>query len=153
MDDSALRDEILKDPEKIGYAPAVATGSANQVADLLNAPRYDGLGKVEITPVLIWLAKYGVMARLRAAVNGADPSIASIAEVALLLVQNPNIPALDVGLSDVQMMLGALVQADVIPEDAAAELSALAAVRQSRAEVLGLGVVTADDVSRTLAEV
>lgn len=151
MDLKRLQAEILEDPAGIGYAGAVAKGSANQVADLLNAPRFDGLGKVEITPVLIWLAKYGIMARLRAAALDTDHAeIASIAEVALLLVQNPNIPALDVGLPDVQFMLDALVQAAIIPSQAADELRALATVKRSRAEVLGLPAVTADHVSMAL---
>jgi hypothetical protein len=150
MDTQALHSEIINDPAGLGYAADVATGSANHVADLLNAPRYDAYGKVLITPVLIWLAKYGIMPRLRAATQGDDKAIAGIAEVAMMLVSNPNIPALDVGLLDVQVMIDHLVTAGVIPVDAASELMDLATVKRSRAEVLGLGVVTADDVSRAL---
>ena len=50
------------DPDGPGTArlcDALATGSDNQVADLLNMPRYPGYGPIPITPVLIWLAKWG----------------------------------------------------------------------------------------------
>jgi len=150
LDYDALRTEIQTDPAQLGYGPAVATGSHNQVAALLNEQRYPAYGKVEITPVLIWLAKWGIMPRLRAAMQSDNPAIAGIAEVAMMLVSNPNIPALDVGLPEVQQMLTALVQAGVIPLEASDELLNLAATKQSRAEVLGFGTITADDVSRAL---
>jgi hypothetical protein len=145
-----LHDELSKDPQALGYAPLLAAGSANGVADLLNAPRYDALGKVGITPLLEWIAAYGVMARLRAAATGENAQVASIAEVALMLVSNPNIPALDLSRPRVQQMLGALTQAGVIPQEAHAELLALATVRVSRAQQLGFGTVTADDISRAM---
>ena len=47
---SALHDELTNDPESMGYAPLLAAGSHNQVAALLNEPRYDALGSVLITP-------------------------------------------------------------------------------------------------------
>ena len=145
-----LHDELTNDPEGLGYAPLLAAGSANAIADLLNAPHYDALGKVGITPMLVWIAKHGVMARLRAAAAGDNAQIASIAEVAMLLVQNPNISAIDFGLSDVQAMLAALAQAGVIPQDAYTEVLTLATVHVSRAQQLGLGTVSADDVSRAM---
>lgn len=67
---SALRNELTLDPAGLGYAPLVAAGSANQVAALLNEPRYEALGRVAITPLLEWIAVHGIMARLRAAVAG-----------------------------------------------------------------------------------
>jgi hypothetical protein len=147
-----LHDELTNDPAGIGYAPALAAGSHNVVAALLNAPQFDALGSVGITPMLIWIAKYGVMARLRAAAAGDNPQIASIAEVAALLVQNPNISAIDFSLPDVQAMLAALAQAGVISAEAYQEVVALATVHVSRAQQLGLGTVSADDVSRAMAE-
>ena len=150
MDYTALRAELTTDPAKLGYGPLLAAGSANRVADLLNAPTQAGLGKVGITPMLIWIAKYGVMARLRAGAASSDPALASISEVALMLVNNPNIDAIDFGLPDVQAMLGALAQAGVIPADAYQELTDIATVQRSRAQVLGLGYVSADDVSRAM---
>lgn len=142
-----LRNELIMDPHGLGYAPLLAAGSANQVADLLNEPRYETLGSVPITPLLEWIAVHGIMARLRAAVAGTDAQVASIAEVALMLMSNPNIPALDLSRPRVQEMLGALTAAGVIPEDAHTELLELGTVQQSRAQQLGLGTVTADDVS------
>jgi len=146
----ALRDELTNDPAGLGYAPLVAAGSHNAIAAALNEPRYDALGSVPITPMLEWIAAYGIMARLRAAAAGSDAQIASIAEVALMLVSNPNIPALDLSRPRVQTMLDALMQAGVIPQDAYAEVLALATIRTSRAHQLGLGTVTADDVSRAM---
>lgn len=150
LDLDALRTEIMLDPEQLGYGDAVESGSDNQIAGLLNAPRYPAYGKVEITPVLVWLAKYGIMPRLRAATSSANQTIAGMAEVAILLVNNPNIPALDVGLPEVQQMLTALVQAGAIPGEASDELLTLATVQRSRAEVLGFGTVTADQVAKAL---
>ena len=103
-----LRNELTLDPAGLGYAPLLAAGSANQVAALLNEPRYETLGSVPITPLLEWIAVHGIMARLRAAVAGTDAQVASIAEVALMLVSNPNIPALDLSRSRVQKMLQVL---------------------------------------------
>ena len=148
LDLDALRTEIQTDPDKLGYAGALATGSDNQVADLLNMRRYPGYGPVAITPVLIWLAKWGIMPRLRAATQSDKPDIAGIAEVAMMLVSNPNIPALDVGLPEVQQMLSALVIADVIPLAASEELLTQGMVQRSRAEILGMNTVTADQVAQ-----
>ena len=142
-----LRDELTNDPAGLGYAPLLAAGSANQVAAMLNEPRYDALGSVPITPLLEWIAAHGVMARLRAAAARDNAEIASIAEVALMLVSNPNIPALDLSRPRVQAMLAALTQAGVITQGAHDELLALATVHVSRAHQLGLGHISADDVS------
>ena len=150
MDYTALRQELTTDPAKLGYGPLLAAGSANRVADLLNAPTQAGLGSVPITPLLEWIAAHGIMARLRAAAASSDAAVASIAEVALMLVSNPNIPALDLSRPRVQAMLGALAQAGVIPADAQAELMGMATTYVSRAEVLGLGAVSADDVSKAM---
>lgn len=150
MDYDALRAELINDPAKLGYGALLAAGSANRVADALNAPTQTGLGKVGITPMLIWIAKHGVMARLRVGATVGDPALASISEAALMLVNNPNIDAIDFGLPDVQAMLGALAQAGVIPADAYQELTSIATVQRSRADVLGLGMVSSDDVSRAM---
>ena len=40
---SELRNELTMDPHSLGYAPLLAAGSANQVAALLNEPRYEAL--------------------------------------------------------------------------------------------------------------
>ena len=150
MDYTVLRAELTNDPAGLGYGPLLAAGSANRAAALLNEPTQAGLGKVAITPMLIWIAKHGVMARLRAGTAASDPALASISEVALLIINNPNIDAIDFGLPDVQAMLGALAQAGVIPADAYQELTSIATVQRSRADVLGLGAVSADDVSKAM---
>jgi len=150
VDYDALRNELTTDPAGLGYAPLLAAGSANQVADLLNASTQQGLGSVLITPLLEWIAAHGIMARLRAAAAGEDADVASIAEVALMLVSNPNIPALDLSRPRVQAMLGALTLASVIPADAQAELLGMATTYVSRAQVLGWAYVSADDVSRAV---
>ena len=67
-----------------------------------------------------------------------------------MLINNPNIDAIDFGLPDVQAMLGALAQAGVIPANAYQELTGIATVQRSRAQVLGWGYVSADDVSRAM---
>jgi hypothetical protein len=150
MDYTALRAELTNDPAQLGYGPLLAAGSANRVADLLNERTQQALGSVAITPLLEWIAAHGIMARLREAAAGEDADVASIAEVALMLVSNPNIPALDLSRVRVRGMLTELAQADVIPADTAQELIALATTYVSRAQVLGLGYVSADDVSRAM---
>jgi hypothetical protein len=150
MDYVALRAELTTDPAKLGYGPLLATGSANRVAALINESTQQGLGSVPITPLLEWIAAHGIMARLRAAAAGEDAAVASIAEVALMLVSNPNIPALDLSRVRVQQMLGALGAAGVIPAEAQAELMGMATTYVSRAQVLGLGAVSADDVSKAM---
>lgn len=147
---TTLYHELTTDPEELGYAPLIAAGSHNRVAELLNRPRYAALGKVSVTQTLIWIAKHGIMARLRAAAQGSDQAIASIAEVAMMLVSNPNIAEIDLGLSDVQTMLSSLVAAGVIPQAAEDELLAVAMVQRSRAEVLFSRSVSVDEVSEVL---
>lgn len=147
-----LHDELINDPNGIGYADPIAAGSHNVLADLLNTPRYGELGSVGITPMLEWIAAWGIMARLRAAVNGPDQSLASIAEVALMLVSNPNISSIDFSRPRVQQMLTVLATAGVFPQDAYDELEMLATTQVSRAKQLGLGTVTIDDISRALEE-
>lgn len=153
MDYLALRAELQTDPAGLNYAPFIEVGSHNIVAALLDLPRYPRPGSVTVSTVLIWAAKHGVLAKLRAAAAGDNPQVASIAEVALLLVQNPNIPAIDLALPDVQEMFGVLVAAGVIAADERDELFVLGTVALSRADVLGLGIVREDDVARDLAEV
>ena len=150
MDYTALHAEITDDPADLGYAPFVAAGSHNQIAELLNEPRDPGPGAIGVADALIWIAKYGMMARLRAAAQGDNAQVASIAEVALLLVQNPNIPAIDLALPDVQTMFAVLVQAGVVTADERDELFAESEVVRSRAETLGLGRVNAEDVAKAL---
>ena len=82
------------------------------------------------------------------AAQGNSMELAGIAQVGLLLTQNPNIPTIDLGLEDVQQMFAALVQAEVISAAQRDELFASGVHLRSRADVLGLGYVSADDVSR-----
>ena len=149
---STLRDELINDPEGLGYAGPLATGSHNAVADMINTPRYPALGSVEITPLLEWIADHEIMARLRTAASGGDTALASIAEVALMLVSNPNIPSLDLSRPRVQRMLGALYAGGAVSTEAYEELLDMATIQVSRAMALGLGTVAADDVSRAIAE-
>ena len=69
-----------------------------------------------------------------------------------MLVANPNIPALDLSRPRVQQMLATLTAAGVITPAAHDELLELATVHVSRAQKLGLGTVTADDVSRAMED-
>lgn len=149
---TTLYHELTTDPEELGYAPLIAAGSHNRVAEMLNRPRYAALGTIGIAQALIWMAKHGILARLRAAVQGNDPTIASIAEVATMLVSNPNIAEIDLGLTDVQTMLSSLVAAGVIPQTAEDELLAAAMVQRSRAEILFGRSVSVDEVSEVLNE-
>lgn len=153
MDYLALRAELREDPAGLNYAPIIGVGSHNIVAALLNIPRYPRPGSVTVSTVLIWAAKHGILAKLRAAAAGENPQVASIAEVALLLVQNPNIPAIDLALPDVQEMFDVLTAAGVIAVEDRDELFLLGTVSLSRADIIGLGIVREDDVARALAEV
>jgi len=150
MDYAALRSELTTDPLGLGYAPLLEVGAANQVADALNEPRYPTDGPVTIERVLRWAAKYAVLPRLQLAAQSDNMALAGIAQVGLLLTQNPNIPTIDLGLEDVQQMFAALVQAEVISAAQRDELFASGVHLRSRADVLGLGYVSADDVRRAM---
>lgn len=150
MNTTILKQELQQDPLRLGYAPLLAVGAANQVADLLNAPRYPTDGPVTIEQVLRWAAKYAVLPRLQVAAQSDNMALAGIAQVGLLLTQNPNIPTIDLGLEDVQQMFAALVQAEVISAAQRDELFAAGVTLRSRADVLGLGTVSADDVTRAM---
>lgn len=152
MNYDVLHDELTQDPAGLGYAPLLASGSDNAVAALLNEARYPTDGRITIERLLRWAAKYAVLPRLQQATQSENQQIAGIAQVGLLLTQNPNIPVIDLGLPDVQQMFGALVEAGVITADERDELFAAGVRLRSRAEVLGLGTVAADDVSRAREE-
>jgi hypothetical protein len=151
---SALRDELTRDPEALGYAPMLAAGSHNVVAAALNERRYPADGPITIERLLRWAAKYSVLPKLEiAAANTENIQIAGIAKVGLLIAQKSSITELDLGLEDVQQMFAALVAAGVISADERDELFAAGVRLRSRADLLGLGTVTADDVSRAVTEV
>mgnify|MGYP000917485113 FL=1 len=150
MNTTILKQELQQDPLGLGYAPLLAVGSANQVAALLNESRYPTDGPVTIEQVLRWAAKYAVLPRLQVAAQSDNMALAGIAQVGLLLTQNPNIPTIDLGLEDVQQMFAALVQAEVISAAQRDELFAAGVTLRSRADVLGLGTVSADDVTRAM---
>jgi hypothetical protein len=152
MDIAALRNELTTDPAGLGYAPLLDAGSANQVAAALNEPRYPTDGPITIERLLRWAAKYAVLPRLQVAAQSDNIALAGIAQVGLLLTQNPNIPEIDLGLEDVQQMFAALVEAEVISAAQRDELFASGVHLVSRADVLGLGYVSADDISRAVVE-
>lgn len=153
MDYNKLKQELLQDPEGIGYLALLESGAHNVIEEVLNQKQYTRYGTVGIDKTLIWLAKYGVLPRLRAASNGVNTEVASIAEIAILMVQNPNIASIDLGNTEVQTMFDVLVSAGVIQINEKDDLFAQSEVLKSRSEVLGLGFVSSGDIANVAAEV
>lgn len=145
-----LTDEIMNDPEGVGYQPHVDAGDHAAVAALLNEPRYQTTGAREITSreLLVWGGGEGRLARLRAAVGNDQlpDTIRSMADAALRMLQRED-TTLDMSRPEIVGMIDALVQASVLTDADRTSLQTLSTREISRAEQLGLGRVSHRDVA------
>ena len=154
----ALRDEILRDPERLGYGTHLAWspmaqhwyGDDNTVSELLNAPTTPQVRTVALADATMWMVQHDGARRLQAHAGDAG-MVGAVAQGALTVLTSPHIPQLD--LRDVRLMtlLNALVPT-VFSAGEIGTLVALGTVSASRAEVLwGVGtVVTPTQVANAM---
>ena len=147
MDIPALTLELNTDPEALAYSGK----SAQEVADLLNAPRVTGTTLRRIHPIEI-LDTIGIAAYQTLVLRKIDPDPA-VAGPATVVDAYLNFSAAAAALSDGTLESGLSIAAGSpfrdallaagIPDGMADDLLALATVDvvQSRAEQLGLGVI------------
>jgi|GEM_PF-5236848 len=137
MDYAALRFELLSDPLRLGYAPLIASGADQTLADTLNAPRAGVVAQVVTVPATdvvncIAPAEYNALTAA-----GRDY---------LAFVVSPQTVTVVPG-GQVRMGLKALFPAGSTTR---ANLTALLDRPGSRADQLGLDAVTADHIATAL---
>lgn len=149
MDYDILRTELTTDPTGLGYAEHIAAGSDNRIAELLNAPRGIHYVTVGMGDILIWAAQTGALRKLAAAKAHTDATVATVAETALALLTAP-LEDVDLGRAEVRQMFDMLVAGGVFTAAERDQLFAMAQRPSSRAQDLGLGVVSDVDVAIAL---
>lgn len=136
-----LLEEITTDPAGMGYA-ALLPDSPGRVADLLNAPTASMVKSRFVTARTI-LAECEDGAAVLDALSAAAQVNSAVKWALTFLSQNSGI---DVGHPRTQAMIDGLAQAGALSLNLAAQLKALGVQPASRAELLGLGSVTIDDL-------
>jgi len=132
----ALKNEILNDPNNLGYAPLVAAGTDQFVADILNDPSKGGT------------KNRGVVASFEV-VNAIDPAewVALTAQEKQRLQFITGAGEVDVSNNNIVNMFKAMFAAGTVTR---AALIALALRPASRAEALGLAAVSNSDIAKAL---
>lgn len=143
-----LSDEISNDPAGLGYA-AHLPDSPGIVADLINNVKTDTmLGPLRTTTAKAWAA-HGPYAKIVDASNDVNHACrASCLVIRDSFACGDPIHIEDAGL---QAMLDMWVQHDVATQAEVDALYQLATVHASRGEKLGLGIVTAYDITAARA--
>lgn len=142
---TTLSDELANDPMGLGYAQWLPN-SPGMVVQLINAPSFAMVKSLMMSERGI-LAQYpdgpvaadAVLTKLDTFAQ-TQQALASVVRRALRFLGDPE--GIDMGSPATQSMLDAVQQAGVLTADETTKLKALAMQPASRAEVLGLGVVT-----------
>lgn len=142
---TTLSDELANDPMGIGYAQWLPD-SPGMVVQLINMPSFAMIKS-------LMMSERGILAQYPDGPVAADAvltkldtfaqtqhALASVVKRALRFLGDPE--GIDMGSPATQSMLDAVQQAGVLTADETTKLKALAMQPASRAEVLGLGVVT-----------
>lgn len=145
---SVLFDEIANDPLGLGYA-ALLPNSPGRVVELLNTKNYTAIGSRMIS-------ERGLMAKLPMGPVAADAMLkkleaysqiqatySSVVARALKFLAMPD--GIDIGEPATQNLI-TLLGTGIITEEEATQIKDLALQPASRAEVIGIGSVTEDDL-------
>lgn len=139
-----LHDDILTHSALDGIART--PDGDDEIATYYATTTVDTVGQVLIADVLIWAAQNDRYAKLVAATDAAD-GIGSICQVALITLNNPQVPNLDLGDATIVSLFDALVTADILTTGDQDDLVALATHPISLAQsVLGVPRITYVDV-------
>lgn len=146
---SALSDEINNDPENIGYATPLSNGNNQEVTRLINEPRTETVGAVPVpsSDLLMWGGQNGRLSALEDAASDDTLSagVRSVADAALRMIQRED-TSLDLGRSEVAGMIDTLVDEGILTSTDKTELEAMTTAKISRAQELGLGTVSLQEV-------
>jgi hypothetical protein len=142
MDLAALNAEIATDPQAKGYAAHLPNDPV-RVADLLNALTETMVKPITAAKALTWAAGGPMAAIVDTATTTGHPARASC----LAFLRSLD-SGMDIAMDDsaIQALFAGWVQAGVIVESDHSGLMQIATQPASRAEVLGLGIVTARDI-------
>ena len=139
---TALRSELQGDPKARGYAQFIPD-APGMVVQLLNEPVDTMVKAIKSTTAQAWAAAGPYASIVDAGNDLTHPCRSSCLMLRDTLVSGVHI---DIPADDVQSMLAAWVATNVITQAHSDDLHARATAPASRAEVLGLGVVTENDV-------
>lgn len=141
-----LRDEITLDPLAKGYA-ALLPGAQGVVVEMLNALTETALKPIKSQTALAWAAAGPYSAIVDAGNNPAHPCRASC-----LVIQSTMMTNLDIHIDqpEVLAMFTGWVSCGIITHDEFDDLINKAMKPASRAEMLGLNVVTGADLAAAM---
>ena len=132
MQFAQIREEIELDPENIGYAGKTNT----EIAALLNAKTRSRIDPIPVSESLAFLMRHDLLKKIDA--TPIDSPIYSIVRGILVSFQMGSV---QLDRPEVSVALDHLVAAEFITQQQKEELLAIATVKISRAEELGLGEV------------
>lgn len=152
----SLQDELLNDPESLGYAPHIAIGADGCIAELINAPRYPTIGKLPISSLQAWMMAESVQDEsgrsiwqaMQDAAAGTGPEKRAAQEA--LDIMGSRFDSVDLALPRPAALLEGYSLAGLISADQKAAVIAMATTMKSRADVLFGGSVSDVDIARAL---
>jgi len=143
----ALRAEITTDPAGLGYAALVAADADASIVAAVNAVR-EGILVDQLVPrhaVKTLLYGTGEMLAIKMA---QEPS----GRLAAMYLDDPDYENVDLTLPVVQGLLASLLGAGLLSQGTVDAIQSMGKRPGSRAEQIGLGVVSCEDVSRAVRD-
>lgn len=154
-----LKNEILNDPENLGYNIHVFTGADSLISEIINFQQFDEIGKLPIEDLQAWMMQniFSISPLVSVYQKIIDVSndnnhVAYLAAKQVNHLMNARFKNVDFSLLATNAILNALKDAEIINLDQYNAVISLATSKVSRAEKLfGLGVrVTNDDIAKCL---
>lgn len=140
-----LLEEITQDPAGLGYAQWLPD-NPGMASWLLNEPRYPAPGRIARADFAVWCGTSGLRAVIEDTATAAGHPLRSAALLLVDFLRGGVAETIDLALPSNQAMLAAWVGAGAITEVQRDELVGISNRLVSRAEQLGLGLVTVADV-------
>lgn len=137
MSNPILVAELQNDPESLGYAPLIAEGATGKIVEILNAPRYEAVGKVAIEEYVGFLIDIGKFAGIIAAASGGDALAAGLVGQ-LRIAKELGIRNVDLSSPVIRGQQQMLIDAGYMSVDDLQDLDAMATIKISRADMLDL---------------
>jgi hypothetical protein len=147
----ALHSELVVDPTELGYAPHIAAGEDQLLADMLNAPRYPFLGRAELDTIQAYMqsqvaadssvTRKDIYMRVTELAQDAGSPVQVACQAVIQLFEKARFNTVDLALPRAQELLTVLEAAGVISAEQLAVIESFGSRNISRAEQLfGLGV-------------
>jgi hypothetical protein len=145
-----LKNEILTDPLKLGYAAYVANGNHSAIADLGNNTSRILTRDISVDSLLMYIAQTGIISRLEKAKTHPNEAISAPALAVFEMIRSPFATPLNVNDPRVQGMVAALVAGGTITAAEKDGFIALSQVLGSRFEELLGQNISHHDVAMAL---